>query len=276
VRVYLCIVAHSQWAAGRGLPVAAQRTPGGGHPGRARAGGDLPAPSIPSRERQGPAECFRRDPSRRPGPDGRAGDRLGPEGTQAEAWDSGETGGGRPGRGPAREEHARAARPGNPAPRAWPEPRPRPRPPWEDPRQSRRMRGDAAIRPGRAGRTGRSEVRLARCPPAGLSRGDGPKATDQRHGASRGMQDSTKARGGQAGPPPGRATGHRADPAGQQAASTRPGPQVRPAARRPQDRASSTGSPGRGRLRRKQPATQHVSRRLAYPLALLPGVQQEL
>jgi hypothetical protein len=30
------------------------------------------------------------------------------------------------------------------------------------------------------------------------------------------------------------------------------------------------------RLRRKQLATQDVSRRLAYPLALLPGVQQEL
>ena len=60
--------------------------------------------------------------------------------------------------------------------------------------------------------------------------------------------------GGQLGPP-GRAAGE-----GEQHGA-------RPAQPDPQYRA---------RLRRKQPATQDVSRRPSYPLALLPGMQQEL
>lgn len=146
--------------------------------------------------------------------------------------------------------------------------------------------------PVRVGRTGRSEARLGR--PYWQVRGPSRRVSQAaRPSASAGVTDrrprtrgtahraacrtALKARGGQAGPPPGRATGHRADPAGQQAASTGHGPQVRPA-------APAAGGPpqvqrdrqGRARLRRKQPTTQHVSRRLAYPLALLPGVQQEL
>ncbi len=91
---YLCIVAHSQWVAGRGLPVAARTTPGGGA-GTGRAAGDLPGPSAPEPEQQG-IHGRRRGPDagRREGRAGRAGPAgpgESPGGGRAEA--AGRTGG---------------------------------------------------------------------------------------------------------------------------------------------------------------------------------------
>jgi hypothetical protein len=127
--------------------------------------------------------------------------------------------------------------------------------------------------PGQASRTGRAEVPARRTP--------APRTPASGHQDSNGGQHSASAPTGllQA------RTGHQARRGpGAGHPRSRPG---RPA------RAPGRGSGGRGeqqgehpaqpdpqyrahRLRRKQLATQDVSRRLAYPLALLPGVQQEL
>ena len=161
------------------------------------------------------------------------------------------------------------------------------------PRDGRPVPGRASA--GRGRRAARA-VRLSGQPsapalarrhrPAGQrTRQAGDRHTGHRHHGSS-TQDSN---GGQhsAGSRTGRRqarTGHQARRgrgAGHPAAG--PGGQLRhPAGAAAEGRTTgrtpgSAGSPVPcPRLRRKQLATQDVSRRLAYPLALLPGVQQEL
>lgn len=154
-------------------------------------GGRRPSRAIhPEPGTAGPAECFRGDPSRRPGPDRRAARALGRMGLRLRRGAPGNGRAGGPGGDRPGGARPGGARPGGPAWESGPawraEPRPRPRLPWQDPRRSRqcavtprsgptrpggpdrqvedpsRLAVLAGQRPVSAGRIGRSETQLAR------------------------------------------------------------------------------------------------------------------